>query len=579
MTQLYGTQIGSHLPCWKCGSSDAASIYQDAQDPDRYYGICYSNNCSQEFSKEEAEAYVEEAKGFLPSYSNGGNYLDEIPEYDDKKNPGTTRGIYDGTLRLYEVDYDNGMNFRLYAKRENGVEPVALKRRGKDKSFLWKKTYPEAPRDAGFFGQTVGFRPSKWVMITEGELDAMSAYQMLKKKMPVVSLKNGAKDVRLNEFQKEFLDKFEIIYLCFDADEQGTKAAKRFSQSFPPEKVRVVQLENGLKDANDYLGQSKVEEFNFAVSIAKSVVRQGLILGRDTLKYLQEDQEELLEYPYKGLNDMLYGMSNSGELITILSGSGLGKSTVIKAIGLHLFHTTPMRLGCLFMEENKRKTVKIFTGMEMRRNIVLPEVFQDTPMEDIEEGWEKVFDNDRWVLWDHWGSNETEAVLDTIRYMVSNFGAKVILLDHISIVLSGGMHGGDERKAIDQFMTGLRTLVNELEFICIAISHVTKGGDGTPHEEGGRVKLSHARGAGSIYQLSDTVLGLERNQQDENKALRTVTNVRVLKSRLSGETGPATRLAWDKNRGILRELTDDEYDCLQDITDPDEASIFLTGDF
>ena len=586
MTRSYGKPLSEHLPCWGCTSSDAASIYQDKDNAERYYGICYSNGCTKEFTKAEAEEYIKENKGKIRPLEGNGTLVESLPSWSPSTITHATRGIAPSTLKLYEVDaVRECLRFRLYgmtkdAEGNSNVDLVALKTRSPNKTFKWTKTFHEAPRDAGFFGQTASFRPSKWLMITEGELDAMSAWQMLKRKMPVVSLKNGANDTRLNDFQKEYLDKFEVIYICFDADAAGQKAARRFSQSFPPSKIRIVQLEDGLKDANDYLTKGKIDEFNFAVSIAKSVVRQGLVLGRDTLKFLHEDPEEFFSYPYDGLNEMIYGASNAGELITILSGSGLGKSTVMKDLGLHFYKTTDLKLGCLFFEENKKKTVKILTGMHLGVNLALPDIFEATPTDQVDKAWGEVLDNDRWVLWDHWGSNTIESVLDTIRYMVANFGAKVILLDHISIVLSGGTHV-DERKAIDQFMTGLRTLVNELEFICIAISHVTKSGgkDGTPHEEGGRVRLSHARGAGSIYQLSDTVLGLERDGQHDNRALRLVTTLRVLKSRLSGETGIATRLAYNKERGQLKELANEEYQALQSIPSEEEALVFLKGEY
>lgn len=588
-----GKPIAEHIPCWECSSSDAAAIYQDPNDLDRFYGKCYSNNCTKQFTEKEAFEYLEDVDAKTIKAVTGSRVVNELPKFVENPREEVIRGISADTLNRYKVDWKKNAagekiahTYRYLGRvtDDQGVTvtvPVAIKNRYANKHFVWEKLTATAVRDCGFFGQGADFRPSKFVMVTEGEIDAMSAYQMLESKMPVVSLKNGAQDLKINAFQKEYLDKFEVIYVCFDADDAGEKAAKLFSQAFPPEKVRIVRIEDGCKDANDALMRGKKAEFNFSVSIAKSVIKEGFILGRDTLDFLFQDPPVLTPYPWKGLNDMCYGVSDGGELITILSGSGLGKSTIMKTLGLYWYGITDYKIGTLFLEESTDKdTVPIMTGMSMGKNMALPDINEDMRLnhpEELKEAWAKVFDNDRWVLWDFWGSNSTDTIIDTIRYMVVNFGCKIILLDHISIVFSGGTHGGDERKAIDELMTRLAQLVTELGFICVAISHLTKGGDSTPHEEGGRVKLSHARGAGSIYQLSHTVLGLERNGQDDNKALRNITSLRVLKSRRAGETGPACKLAWSKSKGQVRELLPEDYQQLLEILDPDDQIAFLEG--
>ena len=48
-----------------------------------------------------------------------------------------------------------------------------------------------------------------------------------------------------------------------------------------------------------------------------------------------------------------------------------------------------------------------------------------------------------------------------------------------------GMEGGDERRMIDNTMTKLRSLVEELKFSLVIVSHL-KRPDGRGHEEGAR---------------------------------------------------------------------------------------------
>jgi twinkle protein len=129
---------------------------------------------------------------------------------------------------------------------------------------------------------------------------------------------------------------------------------------------------------------------------------------------------------------------------------------------------------------------------------------------------------------------------------------KVIILDHISILVSGGQHG-DERKALDEIMTKLRTLTQDTGIVLFAVSHL-KRPEGKGHEEGAVTSVSQLRGSASIAQLSDFVLGLERNGQSECPTERNTTAMRVLKNRFSGITGPAGHLLYDNTTGRLTEF-------------------------
>ena len=50
----------------------------------------------------------------------------------------------------------------------------------------------------------------------------------------------------------------------------------------------------------------------------------------------------------------------------------------------------------------------------------------------------------------------------------------------------------------------------------ILVSHLKRVGMGKSHEDGGQISLSHLRGSQAIAQLSDIVIGLERDQQAKN---------------------------------------------------------------
>jgi len=102
---------------------------------------------------------------------------------------------------------------------------------------------------------------------------------------------------------------------------------------------------------------------------------------------------------------------------------------------------------------------------------------------------------------------------------------------------------GDERRMIDTTMTKLRSLVERTGIAMFLVSHLRRTQKDINHEEGARVTLGQLRGSASIAQLSDGVIALERDQQA--KPERSLTTVRVLKNRYSGETGIACNLDYD----------------------------------
>jgi len=75
------------------------------------------------------------------------------------------------------------------------------------------------------------------------------------------------------------------------------------------------------------------------------------------------------------------------------------------------------------------------------------------------------------------------------------------------------------------------------------------------HEEGREVSLSHLRGSQSIAHLSDSVIALERNQQEEDERLANTTTIRILKNRYTGDTGIATYLHYNRDTGRMSEVS------------------------
>ena len=168
----------------------------------------------------------------------------------------------------------------------------------------------------------------------------------------------------------------------------------------------------------------------------------------------------------------------------------------------------------------------------------------------MKDAFDSTLGTGRVYLYDHWGSTDSDNLLSKIRYLARGCGCDFIVLDHISIVVSG-LEGGDERRIIDNTMTKLRALVEELNCGMILISHLKRPSGDRGHEDGAQTSLAQLRGSAAIGQLSDIVIGLERNQQDNENS--NISDVRVLKNRWSGDTGIACHLAYSADTGRMTE--------------------------
>jgi twinkle protein len=161
--------------------------------------------------------------------------------------------------------------------------------------------------------------------------------------------------------------------------------------------------------------------------------------------------------------------------------------------------------------------------------------------EELTEAFDSTMVDWNLYLFDGFGSYDPDVIYSRIEYLAQGLDCRVIFLDHLSILLSG--LEGDERRMIDATMTKLRSLVERTGIALFLVSHLRRSGGDKNHEEGARVTLGQLRGSAAIAQLSDSVIGLERDQQSDKDG--SSTTVRVLKNRYSGETGVACTLAYD----------------------------------
>lgn len=420
--------------------------------------------------------------------------------------------------------------------------PVAQKVRFPNKDFMVLGDL----KSAGLYGQHLWRDQGKMVVITEGEIDALSVSHIQENKWPVVSVPNGAKGAEAAiKRSLDWLLQFESTILMFDMDEPGQASARKCAELFPPGKCKIANLP--LKDANEMLVAGRVAELTSAIWGAKSYRPDGIIDSDEAYTMLTGKKKAFTLGSFIepiGLQTMTRGV-RSREIVTICAGTGVGKTELTRQFAYN-FIQQGLKVGYIALEESVDRTAVSLVGIHLGQRLHFLDAPEHFP--GFKEAWDEVLKG-KVCFYDHFGSMDAQNLLNRVRFMKTSMECDVVILDHLSILVSG-LGDGDERKIIDKTMTDLRSISEDTGVGVVVVSHL-KRPDGVAHEEGGQTHLSQLRGSHSIGQLSDTVIGGERNQQDEKN--KNILTIRVLKCRFTGDTGIAGYLHYDKESGRFKE--------------------------
>jgi twinkle protein len=516
MSSEPGSEFVRHEPCPSCGSSDALARYSNGS------GFCFS--CS---------TYQRGSGDVHPTHNST-----QRMTYEGDFAALRSRKITEETCRKFNVRVDSGPVVRFpYYNPTRAV--VAYKERDQDKHFRWHGRNT----DHQLFGQQL-WGAGKAIVITEGELDALSVYQA-RPTWPVVSIPNGAaaaaKDLK---HQIPWLLGFEEIILLFDGDEPGQKAAQDCAALFPPDRVFLAAL-GSYKDASEALQAGDAEAIRQAVWNKRPWTPQTIVEGTTLFDLVSAPLHgKDADYPYGGLNALTSGL-RLGELVTVTAGSGVGKSTFCGEICQALIDQD-FAVGYIALEESIKRTALRLMTVKANKPLHLS---NEIEAEALRSAFEASVGSGRVYLRDGFGSVDPDVILNDIRFMVKAKGVSWVILDHLSILLSGN-ESDDERKLIDRTMTKLRSFVEETGIGMLLISHLRRTQGDKGHEDGAKVSMGHLRGSHSIAQLSDLVIAIERKLT----AGENTSEIVVLKNRFNGQTGPAGYLTFTKETGRLTEM-------------------------
>lgn len=561
-------QFIKHTACSSCSSSDAYAVYSDGS------GHCFS--CGFTVLSEEYKENLDEPK--VRSSIRKDKVLTDKPistkpaisveeNQEIKANtvidPGVFRGLRKDVSSVFGVRYtmdDNGAVVEQYYPCTQDGQLVGYKIREVPKNF---RSVGRTGADCELFMQFKFNRGGKYVLICEGELDSLSAYQILSDyakskgsdyETAVVSPTTGAKSIKQIASQYKFFDSFDNIILAMDNDKAGKEAEEEIVRHLPKGKVKIMNMR--FKDANEYLQAGKTKEFLQDFYEAKTYTPAGVVgsgqLYDELLKSIQVKTIPLPPF-MKKLDDMI-GSISLGTIGVLAAGSGAAKTTFANEMLYFWLFNSPYKVGVVSLELTCGQYAQAMLSRHIEKKIAsikepeekLKFLQSDRVKDKADELFKTPEGHDRFMVIDE-RDGSIEVLQDKIEEMIISCGCKLIILDPVSDLFDG--------LSIDDqavFMKWQKSMVKNYNVTFINICHIRKSSNNKDAASTGAFVPEEAiAGSSTIFKSASWVIMLQRDKYAEDDIVRNTTHITLSKNRSNGETGKAGSVYYDNQTHIL----------------------------
>lgn len=554
-----------HTSCPKCGSSDANAIYSDGGS---YCWSCEYTVVSEDYKQQH-----------LGNKRKGNQPMTQQVETEKKSKPIITqeqaeevkqetsfsadnyRGIRDETYKYFGVRHSvkesTGELDRQYYPVTQESTLVGYKIRELPKKF--GNSIGRTGSECDLFGQFRFTKPAKRVVITEGEICQMSAYQMLNDynktkgwdfETAVVSPTIGANCSKQVAGQYKFLDQFEKIVLCFDNDKVGKEAAEELVKVLPKGKVFMMNLR--MKDANEYLKSGNEQAFLRDFWDMQKYVPVG-VLPSDQLydRLISQAKTEKLPWPeFMGnIQTFFPGGMPLGHICNIIAPTSVGKTSVVNELLYYWIFNSSHKCGIVSMELDAGQYVEALLSRHLNRKLALIPTEEEKvaylQQDDIRKKANQLLQDDaglpRFYLLDN-RDGSVEEIQRTIEELVISCGCKVIIIDVLQDIIAALPL--DEQ---ENFLKWSKSLIKSHGILLVYVNHTRKTASGTNASD----DEFNTHGSSSIVKSASVNIMLKRDKMSDDPVVRNKTELLVYKNRIFGITGSAGFIYYDNETHTL----------------------------
>ena len=419
-----------------------------------------------------------------------------------------------------------------------------------------KRTLPKTFTSIGdskgsveLFGQSVSPKSGKRVLITGGELDALSAWQMLNEKysqypQAVVSLPKGENTSAIAD-NLDFLSGFEEVLVYTDMDKPGRDCAKAICELIGP-KAKIV--ETTLKDASDMLVNGLKADFINAYFSPKEFAPDGFVTVDDVFDQATAMPTWGRPWPWPSLTKLTYGRRD-GEGIYFGAGVKVGKSEAVNQIAHHITQVEGGKIALFKLEEEPAMTVRKIAGKIKHKQFHIPD--GDFTQEELIDGVNGV--RTGVVLYNSYGSTSWDKLKAAIRYAVIAKGCKDIVIDPLTR-LTTGMDSSAANTELERIADEISKMAKDLGFFYMFFCHLKAPQNGKPHEEGGTVHSNQFTGSRAMMRACYYMVGIERDKTLEDEYEKNTSHFCLLEDRAFGMSGRFD-VYYDRDTGDYLEPT------------------------
>jgi len=561
-----------HTNCEKCGSVDNYALYDDGS------GHCFGcgfTKVSDEYKEllehQQKTKHKSKVKSFKekedmeikpsskPALTQEENTaIKAETAVDGKGFRGITRETYAKFGVRHAFSIEDGTVIEQYYPCTQEGQLVGYKIREVPKDFYSKG---RTGADCELFMQFKFNRGGKYVVITEGEVDALSAYQMIQAynadrgdfETAVVSPTTGANSHKQIAAQYKFFDAFDQIIISYDNDKAGQAAVDQLIKVLPKGKVKVMQMR--YKDANEYLEKGEEKAFIQDFYNSRKQIPVGVLPSGNLYERIL-DQSAVSKIPFppfmQKLNELFVGGMPLGHIVNIAADTGIGKTTLVNELIYYWIFNSPHTVGIVSMELDAGQYGEVLLSRHLSKKLALIESLDEKlaylNSERVKEQAKQLMmtpDGDsRFYLLDN-RDGTIEEIQDTVEELVAACGAKVIVLDPLQDILDGL---SNEEQA--DFMKWAKGFIKSHGVTFIFINHMRK----TPAGQSGADSEQNIMGSSTIIKSASANILLKRDKMAESELTRNSTEITVTKNRVCGLTGPAGFIYYDNATHTLHNL-------------------------
>lgn len=525
-----------HLPCpfVDCGSSDAFDY-----EVNKKIGLCRS--CGKAYPHKNMKIHPWALTEY-PLKNKQLSYMENHGEEEMKDSLEVLdgvghfvehRGIQPATMKFYNCE-------TFFDLQGNPTKHTYIYPDGGNKTRVFpKEFYVKNFKSDQLFGMNLFPAGSaEAVTITEGELDAMSAYQMLGSKYPVVSLPSATPSRKLLENAKDWLGSFKKIYLSLDADDKADKFATTLMQLFPQKVFKVPH--DKFKDANEFLQAGAGELYRKAWWSSGLYTPENIYATEEKFLELLHDTPDHTHVPtnISDLDDKILGLMQ-GHFTVIKAPTGIGKSEFMRYLEYNFIKNYPtIRFASWHLEETKLRSLLGIISYYLNDNLTRKDLIASKGrMKDVEEAIKHITHNTGYMQF-HLEESDADGLIEQIRVLTQVYGCQYIFFEPIQDVVT---ISNDESKEsiLADLSVKLSKLAADLNVGIVTIAHTNENGD--------------PKYCKMIAQRASVVIDLERDKEADNLLDKNTTNLVVKKNRPCGFEGEAGKLLFDSETFTLSE--------------------------